>query len=47
MHSNPEINALKDRIRELEAACVHYKAQEDHLMDMLQRITAITEEMED
>jgi hypothetical protein len=43
MKSNPEINALKHRIRELEDTIVHYKAREVQLVDMLQRIKEITE----
>ena len=43
MKSDPEINALKHRIRELEDTIVHYKAREAQLVDMLQRINEITE----
>lgn len=43
MNSNPEINTLKHRIKELEDTVVHYKAREDQLLDMLQRIVGIAE----
>ena len=53
MKSSPEINAFKDRIRELEKevgvlreTVVHYQAREARLMGMLQQIGAIVEEIE-
>ena len=46
MKSNPEINALKHEIIKLRNAIVHYKAREEQLIDMLQRINEITEEKE-
>ena len=46
MKSNPEFNAFKDRIRELDDTIVHYEAHEGQLVDRLQRIQAILEEDE-
>jgi cell fate (sporulation/competence/biofilm development) regulator YlbF (YheA/YmcA/DUF963 family) len=43
MKSDPEINALKHRIRELEDTVAHYKTREYQLTNMLQRINEITE----
>jgi hypothetical protein len=39
-----EIVTLKNRVKELEDACVHYAAREAQLIDMLQRIAEITED---
>ncbi len=44
MKSTPEINALEHRIKELEDAIVHYKAREEQVEVMLQRIIVIAEE---
>ncbi|NIA12157.1 MAG: hypothetical protein GWP10_21165 [Nitrospiraceae bacterium] len=47
MDSNPEINALKQRIRELEDTIVHYEASRGQQADMLRRIQEILDEAED
>lgn len=47
MKSNPEINAFKHRIRELEAISVHHKAREEQLVDMLHPFVDITEQEKD
>ena len=47
MKSNPEINALKHRIKELEDTVVHYKAREEETEYMLQQIIEIAERTED
>lgn len=47
MKSNPEINALKHRIKELEDAVTHYKAREEQTEWMLQQIIEIAERTED
>jgi hypothetical protein len=46
MKSNPEYNAFKDRIRELEDEVARYRRREEQTELMLQRIAAITEERE-
>ena len=47
MKSNPEIDALKHRIKELENAIVHYTAREEETKYMLQQIIGIAEGTED
>lgn len=44
MISNPAIDSLKHQIRELEDTIVHYKANEDMRINMLQRIQEILDE---
>lgn len=46
MKSNPEYNAFKHRIRELEAEVARYRRREEQTEMMLQRIATITEERE-
>jgi hypothetical protein len=47
MKTNPEINALKHTIKDLEDTIAHYKARDDMITNMLNRITDIADELEE